>query len=90
MKVRHLQADPEREYRISGTYKTTRDGGLDYTYSATWEIEPLGLNWSAEITRNGRVVGRPRGIFWHDEIDHAAHLHRLIGRYIENGWIDAE
>jgi hypothetical protein len=88
MKARQIQPEPQREYRISGTYKTTRDEGLDYTYSATWEIESLGLAWSAEVSRNGKVVGRPRGIFWHNDVDHAAHLHRVIGRYIENCWLD--
>lgn len=87
MKARRLQSNPEREYRISGTYKTTRDEGLDYAYSATWEINSLGLEWNAEVTHSGKIVGRPRGIFWHDDMDHAAHLHRVIARYIENGWI---
>ena len=77
---------PQPEYRVSGTYKTTRDGGLDYSYAATWDITVLGLEWEARVTRNGRPVGAPRGIFWNDDIDHLAHLHRVIGRYIENGW----
>ncbi len=88
MKPGRLQPEPQRDYRVSGIYKTTRDEGLDYAYSATWDITSLGLEWSAEITRNGIVVGRPRGIFWHNEVDHAAHLHRVIGRYIENGWLN--
>lgn len=87
MRTRKVAPSPQPEYRISGTYKTTRDGGLDYSYSATWEITPLGLEWSAEIIRNGEQAGRPRGIFWNGEMDHAAHLHRVIGRYIENRWL---
>ena len=87
MRTRKVAPSPQPEYHISGTYKTTRDGGLDYSYSATREITPLGLEWSAEIIRNGEKSGRPRGIFWNDEMDHAAHLHRVIGRYIENRWL---
>jgi len=78
---------PQPDYHVSGTYKTTRDGGLDFSYSATWEITVLGLEWEARVTRNGRPAGNPRGIFWNDDIDHAAHLHRVIGRYIENRWV---
>jgi len=87
MKTRKVAPALEIPYGVSGTYKTTRDGGLDYAYSATWEITPLGLAWSARITRKGVDAGNPRGIFWNDEMDHAAHLHRVIGRYIENRWL---
>jgi hypothetical protein len=44
MKARRLQPEPEREYRISGTYKTTRDEGLDYAYSAIWRSIPSASN----------------------------------------------
>ena len=87
MKSGKLVSSPQPACRVSGTYKTTRDGGLDYGYAATWEITVLGLEWSAETTRNGRRAGNPRGIFWNDDMDHAAHLHRVIGRYIENRWL---
>jgi hypothetical protein len=50
MKARRLQPEPEREYRISGTYKTTRDEGLDYAYSAIWEINSLGRGASSGMT----------------------------------------
>ena len=87
MKTRKIVSAREAPYRVSGTYKTSRDGGLDYAYAATWEITPLGLAWDARITRNGKEAGNPRGIFWNDEVDHAAHLHRVIGRYIEHRWL---
>lgn len=87
MKKRKLVPSPHPPYRISGTYKTSRDGGLDYSYIATWEITVLGLAWQAGITRDGKTVGTPGGIFWNDDMDHAAHLHRVIGRYIENCWL---
>jgi hypothetical protein len=87
MKIRRVVPLPQPAYRISGTYKTTRDAGLDYSYEAQWEITVLGLEWSALVTRNGNAAGNPRGIFWNDDMDHAAHLHRVIGRYIENRWL---
>ena len=87
MKIRRLQPATEVPNRVSGTYKTTRDGGLDYGYSAIWEFTPLGVVWRAEVTRNGRVVGEPRAIFWRGGIDYTAQLHKVIGRYIENRWM---
>ena len=62
MQARRAHPHRDREYGVSGTYKTTRDEGLDYAYSATWEIGSLGLEWSAEISRGGKIVGRPGGI----------------------------
>ena len=73
--------------RISGTYKTRRDGGLDYSYVVTWQVGPLGVEWTAKVACNGRPAGTPSALVGvNGGFDPAAYLHRMIATYIENRW----
>jgi hypothetical protein len=73
--------------RVSGTYKTTRDGGLDYAYVVTWELTDLGLAWTATVRRDGKPAGSPSALVGvNGGFDPAAYFHRIIALYIENRW----
>jgi hypothetical protein len=73
--------------RISGTYKTTRDAGLDYSYVVTWENTPIGLAWSAKVSRNGMPAGSPSALVGvAGGFDPVPYLHRMIALYIESRW----
>jgi hypothetical protein len=47
--------------RIAGSYTTQRDGGLTYTYEATWHESGDGVVWSARVRRGGESAGAPSG-----------------------------
>lgn len=47
---------------ISGTYKTKRDGGIEYTYEARWMVMPNGsAAWWAKVRLAGELRGEPNG-----------------------------
>jgi hypothetical protein len=91
MQLRKPQPAPA-ENRVSGTYKTTRDSGLDYAYAVTWELTDLGLAWTAEVKRDGKPAGAPSALVGinpggvNEGFDPAAYFHRIIALYIENRW----
>jgi hypothetical protein len=33
------------------SYKTTRDGGVEYTYDGNWEVHGRVVSWSARVRR---------------------------------------
>jgi len=47
--------------RVAGSYTTQRDGGLTYTYEATWHETGDGIVWSAKVRRSGESAGAPSG-----------------------------
>jgi len=47
--------------RFSSSYRTSRDGGLYYSYEATWWRDGDVLNWEAVVFRNGQLKARPDG-----------------------------
>jgi hypothetical protein len=47
--------------RIAGSYTTHRDGGLTYSYEATWHESGDGVVWSAKVRRSGESAGAPSG-----------------------------
>ena len=40
-----------------GEYKTQRDGGLLYSYAATWIRRFKDVAWRAKVRQNGKPVG---------------------------------
>jgi hypothetical protein len=46
---------------ISGKYTTKRDGGIAYTYEATWHRANEAFAWDAKVKRDGQLVGTPNG-----------------------------
>ena len=47
--------------KIAGSFTTQRDGGLTYTYEATWNETGEGVIWSAKVKRGAESVGTPSG-----------------------------
>jgi hypothetical protein len=47
--------------RIAGRYTTQRDGGLTYTYEATWQDAGEGIIWSVTVKRDAELAGTPSG-----------------------------
>jgi hypothetical protein len=45
----------------SGTYKTRRDGGVEYAYEASWTQSRGAIVWNCTVTRGGEVAGAPGG-----------------------------
>lgn len=47
---------------MTGEYTTKRDGGVKYTYEATWFVMPNGsAAWNAKVSKDGNLVGMPNG-----------------------------
>ena len=46
---------------IAGSYTTQRDGGITYTYQASWHETGDGIVWSATVKRAGASAGAPTG-----------------------------
>jgi hypothetical protein len=49
------------EYKFDGIYKTRRDGGLLYTFHATWRETGRGINWRSTVVYQRKVAGSPFG-----------------------------
>ena len=47
--------------KIAGSYTTQRDGGVKYTYEATWHDSADGVVWSAKVKRGDETAGAPTG-----------------------------
>jgi hypothetical protein len=47
--------------KCSGTYRTRRDGGLEYTYEASWTQSRGAVVWNSTVKRDGSVAGAPGG-----------------------------
>ena len=74
------------ENRVSGKYKTERDGGLQYSYVATWETTAGGVTWTATVRRDGALTGTPLGTVFarHVEgIGYARFIEALVVASIE-------
>jgi hypothetical protein len=46
---------------IKGVYKTRRDGGVLYTYHASWNFSHTEVRWSGMVWRSGQLAGTPSG-----------------------------
>src|SRR5262245_54409307 len=52
---KRMEAHEQRNIRLGAmayfkdTYKTKRDGGLEYTYDGNWEIHGKTVQWSARV-----------------------------------------
>jgi hypothetical protein len=47
--------------RIGGSYTTQRDGGMTYSYEATWHESGDGIVWSAKVKHGAEYAGAPSG-----------------------------
>lgn len=47
--------------KISGSYTTTRDGGISYAYDAFWTESGRTVLWDAKVRHEGNLVGSPSG-----------------------------
>jgi hypothetical protein len=45
----------------SGKYTTKRDGGVTYSYEASWGTVGDRAHWSAKVKREGNFAGTPNG-----------------------------
>ena len=48
--------------KISGSYTTTRDGGISYAYDAFWTESGRTVLWDAKVRHEGTLVGSPSGV----------------------------
>jgi hypothetical protein len=48
----------------TGTYTTTRDGGLTYTYEASWRVFGKNATWHGKVLHQGKIVASPSGQIW--------------------------
>jgi hypothetical protein len=70
--------------RIAGRYTTLRDGGLTYTYDASWQSAGEGIIWSATVKRAGELAGAPNGQVRHPAgVRLADEVTRLVETAIE-------
>lgn len=70
--------------RIAGRYTTRRDGGIGYSYDATWQEAAAGVIWSATVKRGGEFAGAPNGQIRHTfGIKLADEVKRLVEESIE-------
>lgn len=50
---------------MNGSYKTTRDGGIEYTYEAECGMQGRDWHWAAKVRRaDGQLCGTPRGVIF--------------------------
>ena len=69
---------------MSGQYTSERDGGIKYTYYASWEKKQDAIIWSAKVRRDGSLAGTPGGqILNADQIDMESAVRRLVETSIE-------
>ena len=70
--------------RIDGSYKTTRDGGLLYSYQASWVEVTSGVDWQATVMRDKLTAGTPSGHIGEPVgPDIASVIKKLLNHYIE-------
>jgi hypothetical protein len=70
--------------RIAGRYTTQRDGGLSYTYDATWQEAGDGIIWSVSVKRDDELAGKPSGQIRHIAgVQLADEVRRLVENAIE-------
>ena len=70
--------------RIAGRYTTDRDGGISYTYVASWHEAANGVVWSATVKRDQALVGAPGGQLRHVAgVKLADEVRRLVELAIE-------
>lgn len=70
---------------ITGTYKTRRENGGDYSFEVTWVEVPGGVAWTADVKKAGMQVGAPNGsISESDATRYAELVRRSVVRCIEH------
>lgn len=47
--------------KCSGSYTTKRDGGVNYTWEASWTQSRGAVVWNSTVKRDGEVAGAPGG-----------------------------
>jgi hypothetical protein len=71
--------------KFSAEYTTQRNGGLTYSYEATWARAGTRIIWSAIVTRNGEFKGQPNGTIQNAmELDPVPAVKALVEHSIEN------
>jgi hypothetical protein len=70
--------------QLDRIYKTKRDGGLTYSFHATWAPVPGGVNWKATVVHDRKVAGTPSGFVTGPAgPDFAEALEKILRHYIE-------
>lgn len=68
---------------MSGQY-TTKRGGINYTYDASWEKKQDAIIWSAKVRKDGDLAETPSGqILNADQIDLESTVRQLVETSIE-------
>jgi hypothetical protein len=71
---------------ITGKYTTKRDGGIEYTYEASWTQHGNEAAWDAKVRRDGQWAGHPDGrILDTKGLDLTGVVTRLVETTIEIG-----
>ncbi len=65
---------------VKGNYTTQRDGGIAYTYEATWAQTEQGAMWNSKVRRDGQLAGTPNGQI---VSTHNVPLEELVKRLVE-------
>ena len=69
------------EPKLSGSYTTSRDGGIRYAYDAFWTQVDKTIKWDAKVRRDGEVVGNPGGVI--NEVPRNTNIDALVRTNVE-------
>jgi hypothetical protein len=70
--------------QVDKIYKTKRDGGLVYSFHASWTAVPGGINWRAKVVHDRKVAGTPSGFVTGPAgADFPEALEKILIHYIE-------
>lgn len=71
--------------QISGKYTTKRDGGIEYSYEASWTVTGNSAIWNAKVRRGHDFSGTPGGTVLNVKgIDMASNVRSLVEASIES------
>jgi hypothetical protein len=73
------------ENNMTGKYKTRRDGGIVYSYTATWTEGKNVIGWASIIRCAGDLKGSPSGTI---SLAPGASLQEAVQSAVES-WIEA-